>query len=90
MAFPETDHLGFSAVVAVFAIGSIAMAAPLPGGTGSYHVLVPLGLTTLYSIPQSDAVAFVFVFHAWQTLLMIVLGVIGFVVSNAIISRKKV
>jgi uncharacterized protein (TIRG00374 family) len=89
MAFPETSHLGFSAVVTLFAIGSIAMAAPLPGGAGSYHVLVPLGLTTLYSISKSDAVAFVFVFHAWQTLLMIVLGIISFVVSSAIISRKK-
>lgn len=89
LAFPETSHLGFSAVVTLFAIGSIAMAAPLPGGTGSYHVLVPLGLTTLYTISKPDAVAFVFVFHAWQTLLMIVLGVISFVVSNVIISRKK-
>ena len=89
MAFPETAHLGFSAVVALFAIGSIAMAAPLPGGTGSYHVLVPLGLTMLYNIAKSDAVAFVFVFHAWQTLLMIVLGVVSFIVSNAIISRRE-
>ncbi|MBI3482388.1 MAG: flippase-like domain-containing protein, partial [Bacteroidetes bacterium] len=78
MAFPETAHLGFGAVVTLFAIGSIAMAAPLPGGTGSYHVLVPLGLTMLYNISKPDAVAFVFVFHAWQTLLMIVLGVISF------------
>src|SRR5258706_5908942 len=89
MAFPETDHLGFGAVVTLFAIGSIAMAAPLPGGAGSYHVLVPLGLTMLYNIAKPDAVAFVFVFHAWQTLLMIVLGVISFVVSNAIVSRKN-
>ncbi len=89
MAFPETAHLGFGAVVTLFAIGSIAMAAPLPGGTGSYHVLVPLGLTTLYNIAKPHAVAFVFVFHAWQTLLMIVLGVISFVVSNAIVSRKN-
>src|SRR5579859_1808316 len=43
LAFPQTSHLGFSAVVTLFAIGSIAMATPLPGGAGSYHVLVPLG-----------------------------------------------
>lgn len=89
MAFPETAHLGFSGVVTLFAIGSIAMAAPLPGGTGSYHVLVPLGLTTLYHVASADAVAFVFVFHAWQTLLMIVIGVISFIVSNLIIKRKS-
>jgi uncharacterized protein (TIRG00374 family) len=88
MAFPETAHLGFSAVVTLFAIGSVAMAAPLPGGTGSYHVLVPLGLTTLYHVPNADAVAFVFVFHAWQTLLMIVIGIISFIISNLIIKQK--
>jgi uncharacterized protein (TIRG00374 family) len=88
MAFPETNHLGFSAVMTLFAVGSIAMAAPLPGGTGSYHVLVPLALTTFYSIAKPDAIAFVFVFHAWQTLLMIVLGVISFIVSNLIIRKK--
>lgn len=88
MAFPETNHLGFSAVVTLFAIGSIAMAAPLPGGTGSYHVLVPLGLSMLYNIAKPDAVAFVFVFHAWQTLLMIIFGVISFIVTNAILARR--
>jgi hypothetical protein len=65
------------------------MAAPLPGGTGSYHVLVPLGLTALYSVSKPDAIAFVFVFHGWQTLLLIVLGAIGFVASSLIISKQK-
>ena len=44
MAFSQTASLGFGAVFTIFAIGSIAMAVPLPGGTGSYHTLVPLGL----------------------------------------------
>jgi hypothetical protein len=88
-AFPETSVLGFRAVITLFAIGSIAMAAPLPGGTGSYHVLVPLGLTMLYNLPKADAVAFVFIFHAWQTLLMIVLGLISFLISYWIIAKKK-
>jgi glycosyltransferase 2 family protein len=80
-AFPETENLGFSAVLTLFAIGSIAMAAPLPGGAGSYHTLVPLGLVMLYNLPQADAVAFVFIFHAWQTALMILLGVISLLIS---------
>jgi uncharacterized protein (TIRG00374 family) len=68
-AFPETDQLGFSAVVSLFAIGSIAMAVPLPGGTGSYHTLVPLVLVMLYDLPNADAVSFTFIFHAWQTFI---------------------
>ncbi len=88
-AFPETENLGFSAVLTLFAIGSIAMAAPLPGGAGSYHTLVPLGLVMLYQLPKSDAVAFVFIFHGWQTALMILLGLVSLMASYLIIKWKK-
>jgi glycosyltransferase 2 family protein len=88
-AFPQTEHLGFNAVLSLFAIGSIAMAAPLPGGAGSYHVLVPRGLVFLYLIPEPDAVAFTFIFHGWQTAIMIVCGAISLIVSSMIIKRKS-
>lgn len=88
-AFPETENLGFSAVLTLFAIGSIAMAAPLPGGAGSYHTLVPLGLVMLYQLPKADAVAFVFIFHGWQTALMILLGLVSLMASYLIIKWKK-
>ncbi|MCW5912122.1 MAG: flippase-like domain-containing protein [Cyclobacteriaceae bacterium] len=89
LAFPETSELGISAVLTMFAIGTIAMAAPLPGGTGSYHTLVPLGLVTLYNLPQADAIAFVFIFHGWQTFIMIVGGVISLIISYLLIRWKK-
>lgn len=89
LAFPETSNLGISAVLTMFAIGAIAMAAPLPGGAGSYHTLVPLGLVTLYNLPQADAIAFVFIFHGWQTFVMIVAGIISLVISYALIRLKK-
>jgi glycosyltransferase 2 family protein len=88
LAFPETDHLGFNAVLALFAIGAIAMTVPLPGGTGSYHLLVPQGLIFLYHIPQSDAVAFTFIFHGWQTAIMIVGGAFSLIVTSIIVKRK--
>ncbi|MBL7839223.1 MAG: flippase-like domain-containing protein [Cyclobacteriaceae bacterium] len=89
MAFKETSVLGITAVLSLFAIGAIAMAAPLPGGAGSYHTLVPAGLVFLYAIPQSDAVAFTFVFHAWQTLIMIVSGAIALIVTSWIVKKKS-
>jgi glycosyltransferase 2 family protein len=89
IAFPETRELGFSAVLTLFAIGSIAMAAPLPGGAGSYHTLVPLGLVMLYNLPKAEAIAFVFIFHGWQTLIMIVGGVVSLIISYLIIRWKK-
>jgi glycosyltransferase 2 family protein len=88
-AFSETSHLGFNAVLTMFAIGSIAMTVPLPGGTGSYHTLVPLGLVMLYNLPRTDAVAFTFIFHAWQTLIMIVSGIISLIISYWLIRWRK-
>lgn len=90
LAFPQTEHLGIGAVLSLFAIGSIAMAVPLPGGTGSYHVLVPQGLVFLYGIAQSDAVAFTFIFHGWQTAIMIVGGAISLIVTSFLVKKKSV
>ena len=89
LAFPETHHLGVRAVLSLFAIGSIAMAAPLPGGTGSYHVLVPQGLVFLYNIPTADAVAFTFIFHGWQTAIMIVGGALSLIATSIILKKNK-
>jgi uncharacterized protein (TIRG00374 family) len=88
--FPETSHLGIAAMLSIFAIGSIAMAAPLPGGTGSYHVLVPQGLVFLYQISSANAVAFVFIFHGWQTLMMIVGGAVSLLITSVIVKKNTV
>jgi len=88
-AFSETQDLGFGAVLILFAIGAIAMAVPLPGGAGSYHTLVPMGLVALYNLPKADAIAFVFIFHGWQTLIVITGGVVSLIISYWIIRWKK-
>jgi len=62
---------------------------PLPGGAGSYHTLVPMGLVALYDLQKADAIAFVFIFHGWQTLIMIVSGVVSLIISYWIIRWKK-
>jgi len=89
MAFSSTSELGFHAVLSLFAIGSIAMAAPLPGGTGAYHVLVPQGLVFLYSLPLSDAVAFTFIFHGWQTFIVIVAGAVSLLITSYRVKKKS-
>ena len=89
LAFSETKHLGVEAVLSLFAIGSIAMAAPLPGGTGSYHVLVPQGLVFLYAIPQPEAIAFTFIFHGWQTAILIAGGALSLIATSIILKKRK-
>jgi uncharacterized protein (TIRG00374 family) len=89
-AFPTTSELGFGAVLSLFAIGSIAMAAPLPGGTGSYHVLVPQGLVFLYGVPHTEATAFTFIFHGWQTAIMIVCGAASLIITSFLVRKKNI
>lgn len=88
MAFDETKHLGITAVLSLFAIGSIAMAAPLPGGTGSYHVLVPRGLHFLYGIAMDPATAFTFIFHGWLTAIQIFGGAISLIITSILVKKK--
>jgi len=88
-AFPATSVLGLEAVLSLFAIGSIAMAVPTPGGAGSYHVLVPQGLVFLYGIPKTDAVAFTFIFHGWQTAILIVAGAISLIVTSLLVKKNS-
>ncbi|MBT1690683.1 lysylphosphatidylglycerol synthase domain-containing protein, partial [Dawidia soli] len=87
-AFPSTSELGFGAVLSLFAIGSIAMAVPLPGGTGSYHLLVPQGLVFLYHVNSADATAFTFIFHGWQTAIMILAGAISLLLTSYQVKRE--
>lgn len=88
-AFPATASLGFNAVLSLFAIGSLAMAIPLPGGTGSYHTLVPAGLVFLYQVPQTDAVAFTFIFHGWQTVILIAAGAVSLIITSIKVKRHS-
>lgn len=87
LAFPETSHLGVLAALTIFVIGGIAMAIPLPGGAGSFHILVPLGLVILYSLPEEKAVPFTFIFHGWQTFVIILVGAVSLIITQ--VSRKN-
>ncbi len=89
LAFPETESLGLGAALTIFVIGGIAMAMPLPGGAGSFHVLVSTGLVILYMLPQDKAVAFTFIFHGWQTLVIIVVGALSLITSQILKGRVE-
>ena len=46
-AIPETAHLGMSDGLFLLVLGGIGMVIPAPGGFGSYHLLVMIGLIAL-------------------------------------------
>ena len=88
LAFTETAEVGMLGAVTIFTIGGIAMTIPLPGGMGSYHILIPLGLQLLYGLDKDLSVGYTFVLHGWQTLVIIVFGVLSLVLSQVFSNQK--
>ena len=80
-ALPVTQDFRMVAILTVFVAGAVAMSLPLPGGTGTYHAIVPAALL-LYGINLTDGLSIVTIFHLWQTLTVIIIGAISFILSQ--------
>jgi len=96
-AIPETSHLDISDGLFLLVLGGIGMVIPAPGGIGSYHLIVMIGLVAL-QIPEgvlsikpydeyNPAMLFPFVVHTAQTFVAIIMGSIGLLML--FIGRKK-
>jgi hypothetical protein len=65
-------------------MGSLGMAAPVQGGTGSFHLLVS-GALLLYGWKAEDGLILATFIWASQTILTIVAGGIAFLISLFIV-----
>lgn len=73
-ALPSTAHLGFSACLTVFALGTIGVVIPAPGaGAGTYHFAVMQGLL-LFNVAKEEGIAYATIVHGAQMVMFIVLG----------------
>ena len=89
-AIPETSVLGISDGLFLLVLGGLGMVIPSPGGIGSYHLLVMIGLVALQidlgflSVKPYDeynpAMLFPFVVHTAQTFVAIIMGSLGLLI----------
>jgi uncharacterized protein (TIRG00374 family) len=95
-AIPETSHLSISDGLFLLVLGGIGMIIPTPGGVGSYHAIVMIGLSVLgvgtivlseNGDPSNPALLFPTIVHIAQTLVAIIMGFIGLLVL--FLSKKK-
>ena len=86
-SIPETSALGVSDGLFLLVLGGIGMIIPTPGGIGSYHLIVMIGLVAL-QIPDgvlsinpydeyNPAMLFPFIVHTAQTFVAIIMGSVG-------------
>lgn len=83
---PQTSMLGMKAGLTVLVISTIAVVLPSPGGIGTFHYFVPMGLA-LYGISNDDGTTYATIAHASQMLMFIVFGTIS-LISMVILQRK--
>ena len=95
-AIPETSHLTISDGLFLLVLGGIGMVIPTPGGVGSYHAIVMIGLSVLgvgtiflgeNGDPSNPALLFPTIVHIAQTLVAIIMGSIGLLILS--LTKRK-
>ncbi|MDD6553822.1 MAG: lysylphosphatidylglycerol synthase transmembrane domain-containing protein [Prevotellaceae bacterium] len=86
--FQETSHLSMACALVTFIVGSIAVIVPTPNGAGPWHFAVKTMLI-LYGVSQNAALYFVLIVHSVQTLLVVVLGIYGWIALQLTSRRKE-
>ena len=81
LSFGPTEHLGLMAALMVFAVGTLGIVIPAPGGMGTYHFVVVAVLTAFYDIANGDAFSFAMIlFFAVQVGCNVLFGLLSLVV----------
>jgi uncharacterized protein (TIRG00374 family) len=79
IAFPGTSTLTITDGLLLLVLGSLGWIVPVPGGFGSFHALVTLGLKEIYEVEKNKAAFFALLSHETQLIVMVFFGVIALV-----------
>ncbi|MDZ4700060.1 MAG: lysylphosphatidylglycerol synthase transmembrane domain-containing protein [Rhodothermales bacterium] len=74
--------LGLVDAFAIMVFGSLGIAVPAPGGTGSYHYIIKLALMHVFGIDAADAVVYAVLSHGIQLVLYTLLGAAALVLQG--------
>lgn len=86
-AFDFSAHLGLSAGLVMFVVGTLAVIVPTPNGAGPWHFAV-MTMMVLYGVGKEDAGIFALLVHGIQTFLLILLGIYG-LLALPLINKTK-
>lgn len=80
-ALDVTSQLGIQAALTTLVLGTIAVIIPAPGGFGSFHYFVPLGLT-LFGVTAVDGLAYATISHTTQMVMIAIVGGISVMLAG--------
>lgn len=81
-AFPPTAQLGLIPMLVVYVFGSFGVFIPSPGGMGTYHFMVIIGMG-LYGLKQADSFSFANIaFASAQFFALVIYGIISLIILS--------
>ncbi len=88
-ALDETKNLGMLAALSTMVMGAIGIAAPTPGGLGTYHALVG-SLLVLYGLSTDSGKTLAIFLHGSQMVITITFGIIAFIILFFVKKRNSI
>jgi glycosyltransferase 2 family protein len=87
-ALDTTNHLGVFAGLFVLLVGTLAIIIPVPGGLGTFHTMVMLGLSMpIFQLTCEEGLQYATVSHGAQMVMIFVVGGLSLLVIS--LDRKK-
>jgi len=83
-----TSHLTPSSGLFIMIVAGFGMVVPTPGGIGSYHYLVMLGMGVI-GVAKDDAVSFATLVHTGQLIMTVIAGLVALTAISAYRRKNK-
>lgn len=88
LGFTETYHLGVNAALLLLALTTVAVTIPSsPGYVGTLHLMCVISLE-ICGLPTAEAFSYAIVFHGIFNVILIILGMYGFIYERGNISYR--
>ncbi len=78
-ALIRLSALSMADVALLVLVGSMSSFVPVPGGFGAFHILITLGLSVLYGVPEEIGIIFATLTHESQAIIQILVGGLSFI-----------
>ncbi len=88
-ALSGTSFLDVADGFTILVMGSLGVAAPVPGGVGTYHFIVITTMVELLGVSAQSATSYAYISHATQMLTVLILGGLSWLMLSFKIKTRK-
>ena len=88
LAYPPTQHLGFTAAAFTFGLAAMAFLLPIQAGMGAWHFVI-IQCLMLFGVGVDDGKAFALIAHSATNHIYLITGIIAFVLLPMVNKKEN-